>query len=83
MAANSDASAAKAKRYDRQLRIWGAHGQDALEQAHICLLNAGGPSFRWHQPGCMHVDGQKQYRVALAQAGPHAAKSMVRLVRDV
>lgn len=40
MAAGSDASAAKAKRYDRQLRIWGAHGQDALEQAHICLLNA-------------------------------------------
>lgn len=42
MAASSNASGAKAKRYDRQLRIWGAHGQDALEQAHICLLNAGG-----------------------------------------
>ncbi len=41
MASSNASSAAKAKRYDRQLRIWGAHGQDALEQAHICLLNAG------------------------------------------
>lgn len=31
----------RAKRYDRQIRIWGAHGQDALERAHICLVNAG------------------------------------------
>lgn len=29
------------KRYDRQLRIWGAHGQAALESARVCLLNAG------------------------------------------
>lgn len=28
----------KAKKYDRQLRIWGAHGQEALESARICLL---------------------------------------------
>lgn len=32
---------AKARRYDRQLRIWGPHGQDALEKAHICVINAG------------------------------------------
>lgn len=32
---------AKAKRYDRQIRIWGPHGQDTLEQAHICVINAG------------------------------------------
>ena len=32
---------AKTKRYDRQLRIWGPHGQQALEGARICLLNAG------------------------------------------
>lgn len=32
---------AKAKRYDRQIRIWGPHGQDALEEAHICVINAG------------------------------------------
>ncbi len=31
----------KAKRYDRGIRIWGAHGQDALESACICLLNCG------------------------------------------
>lgn len=30
----------KAKRYDRQLRLWGDHGQGCLEEAHICLINA-------------------------------------------
>eukprot|EP00092_Neocalanus_flemingeri_P039507 GFUD01043021.1.p1 GENE.GFUD01043021.1~~GFUD01043021.1.p1 ORF type:complete len:545 (-),score=151.32 GFUD01043021.1:255-1889(-) len=30
----------KAKRYDRQLRLWGDHGQSALERANICLINA-------------------------------------------
>ncbi len=30
----------KAARYDRQLRLWGDHGQAALESAHICLINA-------------------------------------------
>ena len=29
------------KKYDRQLRIWGAHGQKQLENARVCLLNAG------------------------------------------
>lgn len=28
------------KRYDRQMRIWGPHGQAQLERAHVCLLNA-------------------------------------------
>jgi amyloid beta precursor protein binding protein 1 len=32
---------ANAKRYDRQLRIWGAEGQQRLESAKIALLNAG------------------------------------------
>ena len=27
-------------RYDRQLRLWGDHGQAALEEARVCLLNA-------------------------------------------
>lgn len=27
-------------RYDRQLRLWGDHGQALLESAHVCLLNA-------------------------------------------
>ncbi|XP_077982561.1 NEDD8-activating enzyme E1 regulatory subunit-like [Glandiceps talaboti] len=30
----------KEKKYDRQLRLWGDHGQAALESARICLINA-------------------------------------------
>ncbi|KAI5646372.1 thiF family domain-containing protein [Phthorimaea operculella] len=30
----------KNKQYDRQLRLWGDHGQSALEKGHICLINA-------------------------------------------
>lgn len=30
----------KTKQYDRQLRLWGDHGQSALEHGHICLVNA-------------------------------------------
>ncbi|KAI8087501.1 hypothetical protein BDF21DRAFT_335833 [Thamnidium elegans] len=30
----------KTQKYDRQLRLWAATGQKALEDAHICLLNA-------------------------------------------
>ena len=29
------------KKYDRQLRTWGAHGQALLESAKICLLRCG------------------------------------------
>jgi len=28
------------ERYDRQLRIWGEHGQKRLEEARVCLINA-------------------------------------------
>ena len=31
----------KEKKYDRQLRLWAANGQRALEDAHILLLNSG------------------------------------------
>lgn len=31
----------KERRYDRQLRLWAASGQDALESAHILLVNSG------------------------------------------
>lgn len=31
----------KEKKYDRQLRLWAASGQAALEQAHILLINNG------------------------------------------
>ncbi|XP_015279753.1 PREDICTED: NEDD8-activating enzyme E1 regulatory subunit [Gekko japonicus] len=30
----------KEQRYDRQLRLWGDHGQEALELAHVCLICA-------------------------------------------
>lgn len=30
----------KNKQYDRQLRLWGDHGQAALENSHVCLINA-------------------------------------------
>ncbi|GAM90141.1 hypothetical protein ANO11243_081810 [Dothideomycetidae sp. 11243] len=32
---------AKEKKYDRQLRLWAASGQAALEEAHILLINNG------------------------------------------
>jgi len=31
----------KQRRYDRGIRVWGTHGQEALERARICLLNCG------------------------------------------
>ncbi|KAK7114181.1 NEDD8-activating enzyme E1 regulatory subunit-like isoform X2 [Littorina saxatilis] len=30
----------KNNKYDRQLRLWGDHGQSALEAARVCLINA-------------------------------------------
>jgi len=32
---------AKEKKYDRQLRLWAASGQKALEEAHVLLFNNG------------------------------------------
>lgn len=29
----------KQQKYDRQLRLWGDHGQKALENSKICLVN--------------------------------------------
>lgn len=37
---NSPLQSEKAKRYDRQLRLWGDHGQNSLEHASVCLINA-------------------------------------------
>ncbi len=31
----------KEKKYDRQLRLWAASGQAALEEAHVLLVNSG------------------------------------------
>lgn len=32
----------KERKYDRQLRLWAASGQSALESANILLVNSGG-----------------------------------------
>jgi len=37
---NSPHQTEKSKRYDRQLRLWGDHGQSALERSSVCLVNA-------------------------------------------
>lgn len=41
----------KERRYDRQLRLWAASGQQALEEAHILLINNG--------PGVVGVEALK------------------------
>ena len=38
-AATSAAPDEKKRRYDRQLRLWGEHGQAAMEDCSICLIN--------------------------------------------
>ncbi len=38
----SGATNEKAKRYDRQLRLWGDHGQHLLERARVCLVGGAG-----------------------------------------
>jgi amyloid beta precursor protein binding protein 1 len=41
MSANTvENSNEKSAKYDRQLRLWGNHGQLSLEKSRICLLNA-------------------------------------------
>lgn len=45
------APTAKQKKYDRQLRLWAASGQQALEEAHILLINSG--------PGVIGVEALK------------------------
>jgi len=37
---NSPHQSEKSKRYDRQLRLWGDHGQTSLEKSSVCLVNA-------------------------------------------
>jgi amyloid beta precursor protein binding protein 1 len=35
-------SSEKQKRYDRQLRLWGEHGQACMEECTVCLINGTG-----------------------------------------
>jgi hypothetical protein len=54
---------AKEKKYDRQLRLWAASGQAALEEAHLLLINSG--------PGVIGVETLKN----LVLPGKSFAKS--------
>lgn len=45
------APTAKEKKYDRQLRLWAASGQQALEESKVLLLNSG--------PGVVGVEALK------------------------
>lgn len=40
MSPKSPEQSEKTRKYDRQLRLWGDDGQQALELAHVCLINA-------------------------------------------
>ncbi|ESO96926.1 hypothetical protein LOTGIDRAFT_231724 [Lottia gigantea] len=40
MAAVTKSGLDKNNKYDRQLRLWGDHGQSALESSRVCLINA-------------------------------------------
>ncbi|GFS05946.1 NEDD8-activating enzyme E1 regulatory subunit [Elysia marginata] len=40
MASQKGGTLDKNNKYDRQLRLWGDHGQSALETARVCLINA-------------------------------------------
>ncbi|RYP02599.1 hypothetical protein DL764_005725 [Monosporascus ibericus] len=51
----------KEKKYDRQLRLWAASGQAALESAHILLVNSGA--------GCVGVETLKNLLINIRQ-GP-------------
>lgn len=37
----TDAASKQDRKYDRQLRLWGARGQRALMESHILLVHAG------------------------------------------
>ncbi|CAI7634036.1 unnamed protein product [Penicillium glandicola] len=38
----------KERKYDRQLRLWAATGQQALEDSHVLLVNSDGPLGQYH-----------------------------------
>lgn len=40
MANNSDLNGSNDRKYDRQVRIWGDNGQEALSRTSICVINA-------------------------------------------
>lgn len=60
-------------KYDRQLRLWGSHGQKALSEAHICLLTAGPTGAETLKnlilPGCGAVTVVDAAEVSAADCG--------------
>lgn len=60
----------KEKKYDRQLRLWAASGQQALEEAHVLLVNSG--------PGVVGVETLKN----LVLPGLHDARVNIDLHAD-
>ncbi|KRZ77023.1 Nedd8-activating enzyme E1 regulatory subunit [Trichinella papuae] len=76
-------------RYDRQLRLWGDHGQNKLELANVCLLNAtttgceilkslilpGIGSFTIFDGDVVHLDeGSSNYFLNATSHGEYKAK---------
>ncbi|KRX37970.1 Nedd8-activating enzyme E1 regulatory subunit [Trichinella murrelli] len=76
-------------RYDRQLRLWGDHGQNKLELANVCLLNAtitgceilkslvlpGIGSFTIFDGDVVHLDdGSSNYFINATSHGEYKAK---------
>ena len=53
------AGAGTSSKYDRQLRMWGPHGQKLLAEARVCLLNASATGTEVLKslvlPGCGHI----------------------------
>jgi NEDD8-activating enzyme E1 regulatory subunit len=41
MSFSSSSSSSSSERYDRQIRIWGEHGQVRLQEAHVCMVGCG------------------------------------------
>ncbi|KRY85649.1 Nedd8-activating enzyme E1 regulatory subunit [Trichinella pseudospiralis] len=79
----------KEVRYDRQLRLWGDHGQNKLELANVCLLNAtttgceilkslilpGIGSFTIFDGDVVHLDeGSNNYFLNATSPGEYKAK---------
>lgn len=62
----------KERKYDRQLRLWAASGQAALESANLLLVNSGAGTVGSETlknlvlPGTVKVEGSQHW------SGPHA-----------
>ena len=74
----SEASEAKRRRYDRQLRLWGAHGQEAMEECSVCLLNGsavGTGRSRTSAPGDRLVHRRRRAHRRARTSGPTSSST--------